>query len=416
MADHLLKNKVIPSMKERNKFVLSLTNEVTELVLRDNYLQSQTVSCDHIRSSKNCVAFVETANFLKDIGLLDFHIEELNFIAEQRKPTSPELAVLMAYIKIFLLDEITNDINMNNPIIQDLYVNYYPKTLLDKYAEHIDEHKLRKEIAVTVLVNKVINQAGTTFFMELFKNTGKDFYTLIEKYIFAERLLGCEELRTKIEALDGKVHSDIQYHMLIEIEKTLKVAVEWLISNEKNAELLQNNFELFSQISSLIPVNLKDNLKLNYKKLLNYYTDGNAPKKLAKAICDFRYSKPAFDMFEMAYKNNFDPAQTIKTYLEVGTTLKFHNVIKGIKNIKVKTAWDRINAENLMKRTKELQKKLTLKILQNNKNWLHDLEKRETAFFNNYREFLDSIDKNEIATMVPYNVILDSFFNLSKRY
>jgi glutamate dehydrogenase len=416
MADHLLKNKVIPSMKERNKFVLSLTNEVTDLVLRDNYLQSQTVSCDHIRANKNCVAFVETANFLKDIGLLDFKIEELNFIKEDRKPTTPELAVLMAYIKIFLLEEIEDSINLDNPIVQDLYTKYYPQTLLNKYGEHIDEHKLKKEIAITVLVNKVINQAGTTFFMELFKNTGKDFYSIIEKYIFAERILGCENLRAKIEELDGKVHSEIQYHMLIEIEKTLKVAVEWLISNDANTELLENNMPLFEEISSLVPVNLKNHLKDNYKKLMNYYTEGKAPKKLAKQICDFRYSKPAFDMFEMAYKNKFNPAQTIKTYIEVGSHLEFHNIITGIKNIKVKTPWDRINAENLMKRTKELQKKLTLKILQNNNNWLNELEKRETAFFNGYRDFLKSIKKNEIDTMVPYNVMLDSFFNLSKRY
>lgn len=415
IADHLLKNKIINSMPDRNKFVLSLTDEVTDLVLRDNYLQSQIVSCDEVRSKKSRIAFVETANFLKDKGLLDFEIEKLNFIAEQRDPSRPELAVLLAYIKIYLLDEVSNNLDMNNEIIKQLYIDYYPQTLLKKYSEYIDEHKLKKEIAVTVLVNKVINQTGITFFMELFKNTGKNFYDLIEKYIFAEKILDCESIRLKVEALDGKVDATIQYEMLIEIEKTVKVAVEWLV-DDVNVELLKKNTEIFNKLANLIPANLKGHLKDNYEALNNKFIDSSVPKKLVKDICNIRYMKPAFDMFEMAHQHKFDQAETIKTYLDVGCHLNFHEVIKGIKNIRIKTSWDRINMENLLRRSKELQKKLTLKVMQNDKNWLPELEKKEDAFFEGYNSFLKSIVNDEIDSMVPYNVMLDSFFNLTKRY
>jgi glutamate dehydrogenase len=415
MLDHILKKRLLKDSKERDKFVLALTDEVTDLVLKDNYLQSQIVSCDELRSDKNLIAFVETANFLKEKGLLDFKIEQLRFIDEDRKPTRPELAVLLAYIKIYLLDVIEENFDMENPIIKELYKNYYPKSLLKKFEDQIYEHKLKKEIAITVLVNKVINQAGITFFIELFKNTGKDFLTLIEKYILAEKLLKFEEVRSRIEKLDGKINANVQYQMLIEVEKTLKVAVEWLV-NDANEEMIKNNLEMFNKLASNISRNLKGYLKENYKKLLNDFIKNGVSKELARDICDIRYLKPAFDMFEMSQTYGFDSLQTIKNYLNVACHLKLHLIVKGIKQIKIKTSWDRINRENLLRRTKDLQKKLAIKVMQNEKNWLSNLEKKEQAFFEGYNEFLADIEKDNIETMVPYNVMLDSFFNLTKRY
>jgi glutamate dehydrogenase len=415
MLDHILKKRLLKDSKERDKFVLALTDEVTDLVLKDNYLQSQIVSCDELRSDKNLIAFVETANFLKEKGLLDFKIEQLRFIDEDRKPTRPELAVLLAYIKIYLLDVIEENFDMENPIIKELYKNYYPKSLLKKFEDQIYEHKLKKEIAITVLVNKVINQAGITFFIELFKNTGKDFLTLIEKYILAEKLLKFEEVRSRIEKFDGKINANVQYQMLIEVEKTLKVAVEWLV-NDANEEMIKNNLEMFNKLASNISRNLKGYLKENYKKLLNDFIKNGVSKELARDICDIRYLKPAFDMFEMSQTYGFDSLQTIKNYLNVACHLKLHLIVKGIKQIKIKTSWDRINRENLLRRTKDLQKKLAIKVMQNEKNWLSNLEKKEQAFFEGYNEFLADIEKDNIETMVPYNVMLDSFFNLTKRY
>ena len=415
MLDHILKKKLLKNSKERDKFVLALTDEVTDLVLRDNYLQSQIVSCDEIKADKNLIAFIETANFLKEKGLLDFKIEQLRFIKENRKPTRPELAVLLAYIKIYLLEAIEDSFNMENPIIKELYRSYYPKSLLNKFEDQIDEHKLKKEIAMTVLVNKVINQAGIVFFIELYKNTGKDFFTLLEKYILAEKLLDVEKLRESIEKLDGKVNAKVQYIMLTEIEKTLKVAVEWLINNV-NEDLIKAKFDDFNKLASQIPGHLKGYLKENYNKLINEFVKNGVNKKLSKEICDLRYLKPAFDMFEMSQTHGFDKTQTIKKYLDVACHFKLHEIVKGIKEIRIKTSWDRINRENLLRRTKELQKTLAEKVLLNDKNWLSKLEKEESAFFEGYKEFLDDIEKGVIETMVPYNVMLDSFFNLTKRY
>ena len=67
-------------------------------------------------------------------------------------------------------------------------------------------------------------------------------------------------MRSRIEKFDGKINANVQYQMLIEVEKTLKVAVEWLV-NDANEEMIKNNLEMFNKLASNISRNLKGYLK-----------------------------------------------------------------------------------------------------------------------------------------------------------
>ncbi|HCW93722.1 MAG TPA: hypothetical protein DHM44_08565, partial [Flexistipes sinusarabici] len=70
------------SRKERNSLIHKLTEEVTGLVLEDNYEQSETISCDILRNKDNSIPFETTAKYLKETGLLNFKIEHIDFIKE----------------------------------------------------------------------------------------------------------------------------------------------------------------------------------------------------------------------------------------------------------------------------------------------------------------------------------------------
>jgi len=411
LFDVLMKNNELKDMKSRNSLIAKLTPEVTELVLRDNYLQTQIISCDLIKSENNLISYVDTAEYLQSIGLLNFKIENINFIKEKRQITRPELAVLLAYTKIMLFDSTVNEFNHDSDLLKQEYIQYYPKTIITNYSKYFEEHKLKNEITATVAVNKAVNQAGIPFFIELHKSTGQPYAKLIERYLFADKLLETSEIRKKIEALDLKIDAKIQYAMLIEIEKTLKVATNWLI-NDNNFKLINENMDTFNKVSKNIIGNLKGKFKENYDSLFGKLTSCNCKPGISKAVCDIKFIKPAFDLFEIILKNQLDMSKTVKNYFNIGSLFNLPIFINGIKETNITTTWDRINRDNLLNRIKLFQKDFCQKYTMYGESWLKSLEKEEQIFFVNYNKFLESIIAGEFNSLIPYNVMLDSLFNM----
>ncbi|MCX8084793.1 MAG: NAD-glutamate dehydrogenase [Calditerrivibrio sp.] len=406
LLSSLMKKKLIKDLKERNKLIADLTDDVTELVLKDNFEQSRILSIEELNAKENLLPYIEAANHLKEIGLLKFEIEKIDFIKEKRMITRPELAVLMAYTKLFLFDNIVEHVDINDPILRKLYESYYPNSIIQKYREEIYEHKLIKEIIATVLVNRYINQNGMVTYLQLHNRYGKDLYKIMMRYFFAEEILAITPLREKLNIIDTKYSSDILYKGFIEIEKTLNVATEWLL-NDSNYELLKNNIESFNTMLKCLGVPSQLELKKQIKEFEKEFHSEHLPSTLVGELAKIKFSKSVFDLFELYIKDHLDPEIMIKNYFYIAEELHLKTLSIHIKAIKPHDQWDNVNKDNLLKRIKLMQKKFTQKITQN-PLWFKNVIKNEKNFFTNYFGFLESIEKNESLSLVPFNVIIDS--------
>src|SRR6185312_14064854 len=65
--------------------------------------------------------------------------------------TRPELAVLMAYAKLHLFDEIMLSPLPDEPTLEAELMGYFPKALSSRFQSRIRAHGLRREIIATVL-------------------------------------------------------------------------------------------------------------------------------------------------------------------------------------------------------------------------------------------------------------------------
>jgi len=406
LFSHLMKIKQIKDLNERNKIIYELTDEVTDLVLRDNFEQSRIISIEAINAENNILPYVEVANYLKNIGLLNFKIEKIDFIKETRGITRPELAVLIAYTKLFLFDNIVEKVDINEPILKKLYESYYPKSLLKKYGEFIYDHKLVKEILATLMVNKFVNQFGTVNYLNLHNLYGKDFYKIILRYFQAEDLFDLQSLREQLDQLDKKISSPAVYRSFIEIEKTLLVATEWLL-NDANFEMLQNNRDLFKSMLSKVGSISSGDLKKLFRNFEQELTAGEVPSNIAYEVAKVRFSKPVFDLFEIVVKESLSIETLIKNYYLASEYLKFNILNSKIKTIKPNDHWDNMSKDNLLKKIKLLQKKFAHKLTLDN-NWFKKILKDEQLFFANYFNFIESLEQGVSYTLIPYNVILES--------
>ncbi len=425
MSDHEVNLKIIFSklmkdgdMKdtaERNAYIRKLTAQVEALVLRDNYLQSGCISMAQRGYENGAVIYREFAKHLRDIGLLDFNIEKIEFADSEKAPTRPELCVLLAYSKIFLYGETEQGIDVENELVGREYMSYYPKDMQEKYSEKLYSHILRREIAATVIVNRLINRTGPVFFYELYKNNNIDFVRLVNAYMLAEDALELKAIRLELEALDGKAQCGSIYAAMEELEKTMKVATVW-ITGEGRAQSVKEHRDTFGEIVRLIPKYLSDGLKANHDAMCAEFAEGGVPAALAKRVAAVRYAKAAFDIFDIHIRTGKPVKDILTAYYEADSVFSITELTSGIKSVKIRTEWERVNMESLVSRIKQIQKTTAVFFCEKGRARLNALKVSESTFFENYNAFLVSVRSRDIDSLVPYNVIADMFSRLAEKF
>ncbi|RUQ58549.1 hypothetical protein EJ913_31355, partial [Azospirillum doebereinerae] len=87
-------------------------------------------------------------------------------MAERRGLTRPELAVLLAYAKITLYDDLLASDLPDDPAMAEDLLRYFPQALREGQRDAIGRHRLRREIVATQVTNSLVNRVGPTFVKE----------------------------------------------------------------------------------------------------------------------------------------------------------------------------------------------------------------------------------------------------------
>jgi NAD-specific glutamate dehydrogenase len=77
--------------------------------------------------------------------------------------TSPELATLMAHVKLALKEQVLASDLPDQEVFAARLPGYFPAPLREGFSAEIRAHQLRREIVTTMLVNKVVDTGGITF-------------------------------------------------------------------------------------------------------------------------------------------------------------------------------------------------------------------------------------------------------------
>jgi glutamate dehydrogenase len=123
--------------KQRNSLLAEMTDDVAALVLRDNYFQTQVLSVtgriapELLDAQQRFIQFLESTERLN--RALEFLPTDDEF-AERRTSgqglTAPERAVLLAYSKIWLYDELVASTLPDDPWVATALARYFPAQAL----------------------------------------------------------------------------------------------------------------------------------------------------------------------------------------------------------------------------------------------------------------------------------------------
>ncbi|MGB1062181.1 MAG: NAD-glutamate dehydrogenase domain-containing protein, partial [Ketobacter sp.] len=158
------------TLKQRNELLAQMTDEVAQLVLDNNYRQTQALS---VARSETIYRMGEYKRYIQALvaeGKLDRELEYIpseeelhDRIVNGRGLMRPELSTLLSYTKAILKDELTHSTLPDDDYICHEIERAFPRVLVEKYSEPLYAHKLRREIVATQVASGMVDFMGITF-------------------------------------------------------------------------------------------------------------------------------------------------------------------------------------------------------------------------------------------------------------
>ncbi len=349
----ILLNDVVRAKKltvdQRNKLLASMTDEVGELVLMDNYRQNQALSLMERMSSKRLGSKQHFIRTLEKQGLLDRQIEFLPSDAElsARKLrgqglTRPELAVLLSYSKIVAFQQLLESDIPEDPYLSKELLRYFPQPLQKKYADAMERHRLKREIIATAVTNQTINRMGATFLMRMQEDTGRTVAEVAKAYTISRETLDARALWTQIDALDGTLPEAVQVDALEVIWKLQRSFVRWLLTRPGTmpgitaaVERYQGPFNDIRVASGVLP----DSQRPAYEASVVAWKEKGLPAALAQQLSELQFLEPAFDIIELARPRKLKPVDVSKVHFRLGEALQMPWLFEQIDALEVNGRW-----------------------------------------------------------------------------
>ena len=347
------------TLEQRNEILHSMTNEVAELVLKDNYLQTQILSYAAKRSKELLVADMNFIDKLETAGHLDRAVEFLPTASDvaARKfdgigLTTPELSVLLAYSKIDIKNKIIHSDLINNEIFDELLIEYFPRLLQQEYAPFIKQHYLRKQIIANQLANLIVNRMGITFISRFEDELRANISQIVLAFWAAYKLLNMDDTLLRINALDNSVSADVQVYMLISLKKSLERLTRWILRNvrseEQVGELVSNYRDsvqiLLDNIVTILPAN-------DYSKTQSldlWLIEHSVPQDFARFIARSNTYPQLLDIAMIAKDTGHELLAVAKNYFYAGRVLRFDWLRKCLIALPEHNKWQALSRSALL--------------------------------------------------------------------
>jgi glutamate dehydrogenase len=320
------------TLKQRNQLLAEMTDDVAALVLRDNYFQTQVLSVTNRIAPQLLEAQARFMRYLEKHGRLNRAIEFLPSDEEidarrtaGRGLTTPEHAVLLAYSKIWLNDELIHSPLTEDPWIATALLRYFPPALQQKYATYMLRHPLSREIVATHVLNSMINRVGSTFVHRLCETTGAKAHEVVRAYLLAREIFGLVPMWQAIEALDNKVPDAVQSQMLIDTSAQLERGTTWFLRSRRLADDMATTIAHFrpnvEALSASLPKLLDPAEQAAVDAKAAELVGVGVPRDLASRVVTFDTLNAALDIAEVAAEGNVAVDAVASIYFDVSNRL-----------------------------------------------------------------------------------------------
>ena len=359
----ILLSQVIASGKlkpeARDDLLASMTDDVARHVLKHNYDQTLALSLQEATSAEDNAAQQAFMSGLEKRGRLDRKVEGLpaNSVLETRKAGGhglyrPELAVITAYAKLVLFDDIVAGDAPDDAGLELVLVRYFPPAL-HGYTDAIRKHRLHREIIATVVSNEIVNVCGPSFAMRLTHGAGVDTSALVRAFEATRQLFGINALWSAVNALDNKMPAEAQIALYCDLASFVRHQTYWIARRHAGQTIdLAAMLKPYAEgVSNLLVQGDAALIAATKTRLADRVTELEAqgcPADLAARITRLSAFHHASDIIDLAAEKKKPLDKTAELYFLTGAHFGFDGLQAGAGNLASHDPWDRMATRRLI--------------------------------------------------------------------
>jgi glutamate dehydrogenase len=340
---------------ERDQLLVDMTDEVAQLVLRTNYDQAGALGRAREQAASLLPVHRRMLADLERSGALDRSLEALPTDEELDERaatgsglTAPEFAVLLAYVKNLLQEEVVASDLPDDPWTGQVLHEYFPQPVVARFGDQLDRHRLRREIVVLGLVNEAVNRGGTSFVFRAVEETGASTADVLRAYVIVREVFGLRALWSAVEELDNRIPVAGQTAAYLSTRRLLDRAVRWLLQNRRAPlDVAAEIATLQPGVSRLLP-QLCTLFRGTEREVLTQHTASLVARGLPEQVADcttrVTYGFGLLDVVEVTRAAGLDPTgeaveQVAGVYFTLSERFRIDAVLSKISALPREDRW-----------------------------------------------------------------------------
>ena len=417
MSDHEVNLKILLSrviereeltQDERNILLAEMTDEVADLVLANNDAHGRQISRDVLRSKQDIWQFARAIDFIEQefgrereqLWLPDN--DELTRRHDEGLGLSrPELAVLSAWVKMYVFRELLADKPKDLPGYDQLLFNYFPKTIQEKYPNDIRKHMLADEIAMTEATTRIIADAGAAFVPGVIETTGATVLDVATAYFRAQYLARTHLVREELEELRTSVSLIGLYRAWNQVDAGARDVARYWLSTKGRMPTEGELKEMAGATSKVFELQASEVARRN-KDIMDQLRSEDITDKVAERVLKAQYMNDALMVWAEARETDTPFAEMVVKHLAIAQATRLGAVLEGLARRPAAGRWDPIAMRILYNRFHALLREaVVLTPINGKRNSVDSLVPRLVA--GPLAEIRDQVDRMLGTTGEPAN-------------
>lgn len=411
--------------KQRDQLLESMTEQVAELVLHNNYQQNQAISMIHNESISELSGLKQLINTLKIKANLDCQLENLpnDKVFQTRKiagtgMTRPEISVLLAYTKQLFKTELLSQAKcINLALFKHVLIDYFPNELQARYAKEIQNHRLGKEIVANQLINSLVNRLGIVFPHRFIQELNCSVAELVNTYNLVCRVFEIDAIWKMQGELDGEVSSDLIAEIKLRTRKWVERGMYWFVRNEPQPEkaehYVQSIEELMEGLSSLVTENEQKQIDQNVDQLIQ----GGISAPLALKVAQSDALLACLNAVKVHKQSQHSLAEVTKGLFHLSSVLNLTWLLSQILLLPKESTWEALSRRAMIDEYNQINCVLLQSVLAEESHTiigkLEAWQEKNRLAYERYTAQIHSAEADESVQLEKIVVILGTSWNLT---
>ena len=272
--------------------------------------------------------------------------------------TRPELAVLLAWSKIVLFNDIVASDIPDDPYFIRVLKAYFPPAL-QSFDKAMTGHRLKREIIATVLANRVLDASGPIALLRLRELNACDNAAAVRGHEAARAALNFSAFKASVDGLDTKADARVQTELRLEAAHALHEAASWFIRERAGisvGKLVRETEMPLGEIRKGLDAMLTAYPAQRNRKASQDLVKAGAPDAIAREAAELEDVALGLSIVDLSRRSAKPVRESGDAFYRIGEALRIDRLIATAhEGLESTPYWDRIAGRRLINEMLRIQ-------------------------------------------------------------